>query len=127
MGTVGDFMTRKVLTTSPERTVLEAAKSMRAGDRGSIVVVENGKPVAIMTERDLLKKLVAEGLSPHETRVKDIMSSPLVAIGPDEPLKNAAKLMKTKGVRRLPVLKGGALVGIITEADLAAVEPHELL
>lgn len=127
MPAIRDFMTSNVLVTTPDQTVLAAAKLMKEQDRGSIIVVDGKKPVAIVTERDLLKRVVAEGLSPGDTTIKDIMSTPVVSIGPNESLKRASKLMQLKKIRRLPVVDGGKLVGIITMADLAALDPHELL
>ncbi|HUI01807.1 MAG TPA: UbiX family flavin prenyltransferase [Nitrososphaerales archaeon] len=124
---VRDVMTRDVLVTDPATTVLAAARQMTVQNRGSIVVVEAGAPVAIVTEKDLFKKVVAKGQDPKGLAVKDIMSSPLVSIGPDESLRAAARLMIEKEIRRLPVIDGDSLVGIITAADLAKLDPHELL
>jgi 4-hydroxy-3-polyprenylbenzoate decarboxylase len=124
---VKDVMTRNVLVTTPDATAMDAAKLMAAEDRGSIVVVENATPVGIVTERNLFKKVVAIGLLPKDVLVRDIMSSPLISTSPDQPLKRAAKLMADRGIRRLPVIESGRLVGIITAADLARLEPHELL
>lgn len=124
---VRDVMTPEVLVTVPDATVMEAAGLMAKDSRGSIVVVENAKPVAIVTERDLFKKVVAVGLLPKDVHVRDIMSSPLIWITPDEPLRDAARLMNDKEIRRLPVVENDRLVGILTAADLARLEPHELL
>lgn len=127
MAQIKEFMTTNVQTITSDKTVVEAAKMMKAGGIGSIIVTENGKPVAMVTERDMVNRVIAEGVSPQEKRVKDIMSSPLVTVSPDQPLKSAAQLMASRSIRRLPVVKGGKLVGIITETDLARAEPHELL
>ncbi len=120
-------MTQEVLVTTPNTTVLDAATRMTSERRGSIVVLDNGVPMAIVTERDLFMKVVAKDLSPKDVLVRDIMSFPLISIGPEQPLKNAAKLMTDKRIRRLPVVENNKLVGIITAADLARLEPHELL
>jgi len=124
---VKDVMTSNVLVTSPDATAMEAAKLMAAEDRGSIVVLDGEKPVGIVTERDLFKKVVAIGLLPKNVIVRDIMSSPLISASPDQSLKSAARLMSEKTIRRLPVTDGGKLVGILTASDLARLEPHELL
>jgi len=124
---VKDVMTANVLVTTPDATAMDAAKLMASENRGSIVVVENANPIAIVTERDLFKKVVAIGLLPQKVLVRDIMSSPLISVNPEQPLKGAAKLMAEKNFRRLPVIENGRLVGIITAADLARLEPHELL
>ncbi len=127
MHRVRDVMTPNVLVTSPDSTAMEAARLMATENHGSIVVVDNDRPIAIVTERDLFRKVVAVGLLPKEVRVRDIMSSPLVSTSPDQTLRNASKMMSDKGIRRLPVMDDERLVGIITAADLARLEPHELL
>lgn len=124
---VKDVMTPNVLVTVPDATAMDAAKLMASENRGSIVVVENGHPTAIVTERDLFKKVVALGLLPQKVLVREIMSSPIVSVNAELPLRSAARLMTEKGIRRLPVTENDKLVGIITEADLARLEPHELL
>ncbi len=127
MHKVKDVMTKDVLVTNPDATVSDAAKLMTSENRGSIVVLDDMIPVAIVTERDLFRKVVAKDIAPKDVHVRDIMSSPLVSIGPEQSLKSAAKLMTDKGVRRLPVVENQRLVGILTAADLARLEPHELL
>lgn len=127
MHRVRAVMTSNVLVTTAEKTVLDAAKLMTSDNRGSIVVVDNSKPIAIVTERDLFRKVIAKGLKPEEVLVRDIMSSPLVSVSPELPLRSAAKLMEEKEIRRLPVIEDDKLVGIITAADLARLEPHEML
>ncbi len=124
---VKDVMTRNVLVVPPDTTVSDAAKLMASENRGSIVVMDGTSPVAIVTESDLFKKVVAKDLEPKEVRVRDVMSSPLISIDPEQPLRNAAKLMVEKEIRRLPVVESNRLVGILTAADLARLEPHELL
>jgi flavin prenyltransferase len=124
---VRDVMTPNVLVTTPGTTAMDAAKLMASEDRGSIVVLDNGSPAGIVTERDLFKKVVAIGLLPKDVLVRDIMSSPLISANPDQSLKSAANLMNEKKIRRLPVVEKDRLVGILTAADLARLEPHELL
>jgi CBS domain-containing protein len=120
-------MVRDVLVTSPDATAFDAAKQMASENRGSIVVLDGVVPVAIVTESDLFKKVVAKNLSAKELLVRDLMSSPLISIGPEEPLRMAARLMSEKHIRRLPVVENNRLVGILTASDLARLEPHELL
>lgn len=117
MPQVKDAMTQEVLTTTADKTIVDAAKMMKAGNRGSIVVVENERPIAIVTERDFLKKVVAEGLAPNKVIVRDVMSSPLITVGPGASLRDAAALMTSKKIRRLPVVQSNKLVGIITTTD----------
>ena len=90
---VKDVMTPNVLVSPPDATVMDAARRMRSENRGSIVVIDKTKPIGIVTERDLFKKVVAEGLVPKDVLVKDIMSSPLVFVSPGDSIKSAAKIM----------------------------------
>jgi CBS domain-containing protein len=117
MSLVRDAMTENVLTTTPDKSIVDAAKLMKAEGRGSIVVVERKRPIAIVTERDFLKKVVAEGRSPRRVTVRDVMSSPLVTVSPATSLRDAGALMTSKKIRRLPVVQSNRLVGIITSAD----------
>jgi len=124
---VKDVMSSNVLVTPPDTTVMDAARQMRSENRGSVVVMDKMKPVGIVTERDLFKRVVADGLVPKDVLVRDIMSSPLLSIGPGDTIKSAAKMMAEKEIRRLPVIEKNKLVGMITATDLARLEPHELL
>jgi CBS domain-containing protein len=124
---VKDVMTPNVLVTTPDATAMDAAKMMASENRGSIVVLDNTNPTAIVTERDLFKKVMAIGLLPKDVLVRDIISSPLISASPEQSLKSAGKLMTEKEIRRLPVIENNKLVGILTAADLARLEPHELL
>ena len=101
MPQVKDAMTQEVLTTTADKTIVDAAKMMKAGNRGSIVVVENERPIAIVTERDFLKKVVAEGpRSKQGDCERDVMSSPLITVGPGASLRDAAALMTSKKIRK---------------------------
>ena len=113
---VRDIMTRRVKTIGPEKTLREAARAMARSKIGSIVVVE-GKPIGIVTEGDVLRA-VGRGLDPSKSRVGALMSRKLVTITPDEKLENAAKLMAEAHVKKLPVMEGGKLIGIVTQTDI---------
>jgi len=116
-------MRTNVLTTGLGTTVAKAAKLMAELDVGSIVIVQNKKPIGILTERDLLMKVVSEDLKASAVRVGKIMSSPLTTISPNTDIVEAAKLMAKNKIRRLPVVENGKLVGIVTSADIAAISP----
>ena len=117
---VAEVMTAPVLTVDEEATVLEAGRIMGRRHIGSVIVTRQGKPVGILTERDLLSKAFGKGLAPGRVRVKRLMSSPLTVIHPDRELKEAARIMAQLRIRRLPVLQNGQLVGILTAADIVA-------
>ncbi len=118
MPTVKDLMTKDVLTIDASKTVGEAAAIMSQNDVGDLVVMDNNLPVGIVTERDFVRRVLAVGKSP-DIRISEIMSSPLRVIDPEAPIKEAARRMISKGIRRLVVIKDNKLVGIITTTDFA--------
>jgi CBS domain-containing protein len=115
---VKELMTKDVVTINKEKTIVEAAKIIGDKGVGSLVITDNGNIVGVLTERDIITKCVAKGCEPSKTKVSEIMSSPVVAIDPEADIIDAAKLMVSKMIRRLPVLEGGKLVGVITTYDL---------
>jgi CBS domain-containing protein len=121
----------EIMTESPidtvERglTVAFAAGVMKERARGSLVVVEKGKPVGIITERDLVRRVIAENKSPATTKIGDIMSEPLISVGPEATVSNIATIMYKNGIRRLPVIEEGRLLGIVTATDLARTMQRE--
>ena len=122
---VQDAMTSKVITISPDATLEEAAKLMLKHDIGGVVVEKKGEPIGIVTEKDFTK-VISKGKNPLETKVKDAMSSPLITIGPEQSILDAARLMTKEKVRKLPVKNKGTLVGIITAEDIVRVAPKEI-
>ena len=116
---VKDIMTYKIKTIAPSRTLRQAAKSMAASKIGSVVVVEDQKPLGIVTEGDISRS-IAKGLDPDRIRVKAIMPRKLMTTTPDERVEVAAKLMAEANVRKLPVVKDGKIVGIVTQTDIVA-------
>jgi len=118
-----EIMTHKPVTIAAGATVVEAAKVMREKNIGSLVVVDRGTPTGIVTERDLVTKVAALDLQPSRVFVKDIMTSPVVAVPPHEEVAEAAKLMSQRKIRRLPVVEEGKLVGMVTENDIIRIWP----
>jgi CBS domain-containing protein len=114
---VKDIMKTPVLSIDSSMTVKDAAKMMEDAKIGSIVVTENSVVLGILTERDFVRKIVAQEKS-FSTKVKDIMSSPLIVISPDETVWELASLMKTRRIHRVPVVDKGRLVGMASTADL---------
>ncbi|MDV3277058.1 MAG: CBS domain-containing protein [Nitrososphaerales archaeon] len=113
---VADVMSRRVRTVDSSATLKEAAKRMAKWRIGSLVIVERGKPAGIITEGDV-SKAVAKGLNPFKTSVS-FKRKKLVTVGPTERLEGAARIMAAAGVKKLPVMEGGKLVGIITQTDI---------
>jgi CBS domain-containing protein len=118
MTTVKSLMTKRVLTIESKETVLEGAKLMSQKEVGDLIVVDNEMPVGIVTERDFVRRIMARGKA-FDTKISDVMSSPLVTISPDASVKGAARKMVKHRIRRLPVLKEHKLVGIIVVSDFA--------
>jgi CBS domain-containing protein len=118
MPTVRDFMTTNVITIDAQRTVLEAAKLMHQQDKGDLVVMDGAVAKGIVTERDLVRRVMAQK-KPLDTRVSEIMSTPLITIDENSSLRDAARTMVKYKIRRLPVTKKNVLVGIIATSDFA--------
>jgi len=118
MPTVKDFMTTNVITIGVNETVLYAAKLMHQQDVGDLVIMEGNVPKGIVTERDLVRRVMALK-KPLETKVSEIMSDPLITIEDQASIREAARKMVKYKIRRLPVTKNAALVGIIVASDFA--------
>ena len=116
---VRDVMTRTVEKIQPDTTLQEAAKRMEAADVGPMPVVESGRVVGMLTDRDVITRAVAAGRDPQSTRVRDIMTSDVVSCSEDTDIKEAAKLMQENQLKRLVVLDSKQqLAGIVSLADL---------
>ena len=115
--TVRDIMTKSVIAVDVSVTINEAAKMMEDAKVGSVIVMENNTPIGIVTDRDFAVKVAAHAYQ-ISTHVKQIMSSPLIAISPDETVWMISDLMYTRGVRKLPVIENEQVIGIVTATDL---------
>lgn len=120
---VRDIMASPPVTASPDLSILDAARLMKARNIGSLIVQDGSRPVGILTERDLVGKVVAEGIDPKAARVRELMSSPLLTVPPEMDVLEAARSMARHHVRRLPVINGTKLLGIVTERDILEVSP----
>ena len=118
MSKVKDIMTKTVITIDANRTVTEATALMTEKNVSNLIVMDNNTPKGIVTERDFVRKVLAKN-KPSTTKISEIMSTPLRVIDPDAPIKEAARKMIRKGIRRLPVMQDNKLVGIITTTDIA--------
>ena len=117
--TVRDVMTLDVETATSSQMLHDAAQMMRSGDFGSIPVVDAGQLVAVLTDRDIVVRAVAEGLDPTTVPVGQVASPDPVTIAPEQELDDALELMAHYQVRRLPVVERGVLVGVLSQADIA--------
>jgi len=118
--TVGELMSQRVVSIDLDSNARECAKAMSKRKVSCAVVVRGEVAAGIVTERDLVTKVIADGLDPAKVLVRDIMSTPLITIGPDAKMGDAAELMSQYMIRRLVVIgPNGNLSGIITSGDLA--------
>jgi CBS domain-containing protein len=118
---VRELMTKQPATVKPDATLGEVATLMKQEDCGSIPVVEGGRLVGIVTDRDLVVRGIAAGKDPKSQRVSEVMSADPVAIGPNEDVSDAETVMGARQIRRLPVVEDGKLVGILVTAQIARV------
>jgi CBS domain-containing protein len=116
---IRDVMTETVVVADPGVTVHEIARLMRDRSVGSVVLVESGRPVGFITDRDLTMSVVAEGRDAFDA-VSEHASTPVITADPDMEIDEGAQLMVRQGVRRLAVVEAGFLVGVVTLDDLAA-------
>jgi CBS domain-containing protein len=116
---VRDIMTKEIVTIDGDRTALEAAKLMTEKGISSVFIVRDGSPVGIVTERDYIKKICAKELAVSQVKIGSIMSKILTTASPETPIEVAVQRMVNHKIRRLPIMDGGKVVGIITVTDLA--------
>jgi len=124
---VKDVMVKEVITVNPDTKIRDAVELMNKNEIGCLVVTRKGKPVGIMTERDVLKKIVCQSRNPEQTRVSEIMSKPLIVGRVDMDWREAAKLMLDHDIKKLPILDGEKLVGLVTLTDIARVRMLQAL
>ena len=116
---ISDVMTESVVTADPERSVREVAELMRERNVGSVVLVDpSGAPIGFLTDRDLTLSVLADGRDSSES-AGGHASRPVVTAGPEMDVRDAAALMAQHGIRRLPIIDGTRLLGIVTLDDLA--------
>lgn len=133
MHTIRELMTVPPRVVGPKDTVIDAAKLMKGEESGFAPIAEDGRLVGVLTDHDIVIKVLAEGRDPAATLVEDIGTSQLVTIDPDQELDEALRLMTVHAIRRLPVVEeDGRLVGIVACEDVtrrvaAAVEPDDVL
>ena len=123
---VRDIMTKDVKVVRPDSSVKEVVATMNKFDIGSIVVVQGARPVGIITERDILRRIVQPCLPPETLTARQVMTSPLLTISETASIDEAAKLMAKKKVKKLPVMNKQKLIGIVTLTDIVTKVPTML-
>jgi CBS domain-containing protein len=116
---VADAIITDTVTVEEDTSVAEASQSMYKKEKGCAIVLRQGKPFGIVTEQDVTWKVAGKALDPKNVKVAEIMSTPLITIDSDADLIEAAKIMKKHKIRRLAVVREGALRGVLTAADIS--------
>jgi CBS domain-containing protein len=116
---IREIMTADPRTVETGATVAEAAREMRDGDVGSVVVIENGAVAGILTDRDIAVRVVAQGLDSDATRVSEVATMRPVTLTVDQSVDDAIRLVREQNVRRIIVLQDGRAAGIVSLGDLA--------
>jgi CBS domain-containing protein len=125
---IRELMTPNPVALPGTASVHEAACAMRDADIGDVIVIEHNQVCGIVTDRDIVVRLVAEAQDPATTTLADLCSHALVTGRPTDTIEDAVRLMRTHAIRRLPVVEGGQAVGLVSLGDLAVErEPHSAL
>ena len=121
------FCREPVVTIQPKQSVRDAAVLMRDRHVGAVLVVDNDRPVGIVTDRDIVMRAVIEGRDPNTTPVRDVMSGSVTVVGSDQKIDDAVIAIRTAAVRRLPIVNAaGKAIGIVTLDDLVVLMAGEL-
>lgn len=121
---VRDIMSVNVVTMPPKATVFEVAKLMAKMDISSVIITDEERPLGIITEADIVRRVVTERKDPQSTPAREIMSSPIIHVEPGTQLTDAMRVMAKSNIRRVAVLKNNSLAGIITSRDLLRWSPE---
>lgn len=121
---VHDCMTTKPISVSSEATLEECAKAMDKNHVGALVIKDNHESKGLITEQDIVRKVVAKGINPLTKKVKDFMEKELVTISPNDDIYDALIKMRDSNIRHLPVVENGKMVGLVTLKDVLKIEPQ---
>jgi CBS domain-containing protein len=119
MAQIREIMTENPKTCGPQDSVIDAAKLMASEDVGPIPIVEGENLVGIVTDRDIVIRVVAEGRDARSTTLGEIASTDIATVSPDDDLDRAIEVMGSKQIRRIPVVEGQRIIGIVAQADVA--------
>ena len=117
---VNQVMSKNILTAEKSTSLQDAAQEMKRLGVGCVIVTKESKPIGIITERDFVTKVAADG-RPLFTEISEVMSAPLITIEPEETIWEASEIMKEKLIHKLPVIEDGRIVGVITTSDIVRI------
>ena len=119
-------MAKNIKTVKPDDSVHAAVLKMNKFDIGSVIVISSGRPVGIITETNIMRRVVESRMDPATVWAKDIMTSPLISIEENATVAEAAQIMADRKINRLPVINGSKLVGLISSTDIVKANPTQL-
>lgn len=120
---VKDIMTKPVVAIDINKSAKHAGMLIKKTRKGALIVVKNGRPVGILTDSDLIKKVIAKNILPSRVKVKNIMSKPLIVAGPNDDITVATKKLRRSNIKRLPVVDKGKIIGVVSLTDIAVASP----
>ena len=120
MAVIGSLMKTDMVTVPPTATVAEAALSMAKNDVGAVLIVDSRGLHGILSERDVVSRVVAQGRAPSNTRVSEVATSDVVSVGEDTHVRECARILRDRSIRHLPVMRDGRPVGILSSRDFQA-------
>ncbi len=123
---VRDIMSSPVLTIDVKKTALEASKLMRKHRKGFLVVTDRNKPVGVLSDSDLIDKVVCKNIKSDKVKLENLMREPIIAVDPEDDVLAASRKMKENNIHRLPVVSNGRVVGIVSLTDIARTSPEML-
>jgi CBS domain-containing protein len=121
---IEDVMVEKVVTIEASKSARQAVKLMNRHEIGCLVVTVAGKPIGIVTERDFLKRVLAKSKHPERVSIRDIMSAPLMTAEPQMDVEDATKFMFKMKIKKLPIIQGQNLIGLVTFTDIVRFQPQ---
>lgn len=120
---VYDCMTTKPISVSPDARLQDCAKVMAKNHVGALVIKDNYKSIGLITEQDIVRKVIAKGINPLTKKVKDFMEKKLKTISPNADIYDALIIMRDSNIRHLPVVDNGKMLGLLTLKDILKIEP----
>ena len=121
---IRNIMVREVVTTRIDSTVEEAVKLMNDHEIGCLIVTQNNEPIGILTERDLLKRILAKSKDLKTMKVEEMMSKPLISVEPNAQLGDVSRIMFERNIKKMPIIKKGELLGLVTLTDILRIQPQ---
>jgi CBS domain-containing protein len=118
------IMVKKVITITKDSSVEEAVRLMNEHEIGCLIVTDNKKARGMLTERDLLKRVLAKSKDPKKTKVEEVMSTPLISIDPDAEIEDVSRIMFQKNIKKVPIVRKDKLIGLVTLTDILRIQPQ---